>query len=356
MADKKNKEAIKYFVGQGDPDLDPEALKQFQATSLAVRERYPEANVGLNPTAGGIELASSPEDISAVDPTAISRYLDSLREQENPFSSEKTRDAVSKYRSKQDEEVNFTPLAALFDKWSGKGNGSQLTVAAKTLLDNDVRNKDLIREEERNKRQDKAQSFQLSKDFNNDLRRDIKNLEETLRIANPVRAALTPDANGRVNVQRVQSAITNAGRLLGNIGVQTENDAARTQINTLSLMLGKLETQLLNDPNASVDAGQVANLLQAIEDAVDGQRQAASDKIKLTRDAYVVGRGLNAGQADSVQNLYQSLTDKARKDGYEQTSGSAAPANKSAAPPQEDARAKRLRVIKEIQAKRKKNN
>jgi hypothetical protein len=372
MIDVKNPSALKYFTGQkvgrnvNSPEyIEPEDLMAIQKSLQEFRgpprelmgppfdsvpeNQAPVAKPFMGPPYGdvpedqaaqpkafmGPPYGDVPEDKQAagdVNPDALASYLDSLKAEEDPFSSDKLKEGISTYQKDKLKSVNFSPLAALADKWAG--GGSQLTAAAKSMIDKEVYNKDVAREEARNQRQDKAQKY-ASKDFNNDLRKDTKNIEENLRLAGPVLSALTPQqGEGGVRLQRISAAITNAGRLLGNLGVQTEGDANRTQeVNNAVFLWTTLKSKLASNPNEVIPVEQVNNLRKAIEEAVEGQRATTAAKVKLTRDSYVTGGRLSSEEVDGVANLYSTFTDRAKSLG--QPTGEAstyAPPTSSSAP------------------------
>lgn len=213
--------------------------------------------------------------------------------------------------------IDFTPLAALADKWSEKG-GNQLTQAAQQLAPmkpeekmallaklqqpiqddrqkllgtigtqlksaDDLRMMDMMM---KNQRQDKNMAQQVKMKFNQDIRNDVKNFSEITPSIAAVEAALVPDANGRVNAQRVKMAISNAARLMGEKGVLTDQDILRVQGNSMAQRAAELENFIKGDVNATLPVEAISQIKRAIEEGKAAQQQAVRNKINATRDTY----------------------------------------------------------------------
>lgn len=152
--------------------------------------------------------------------------------------------------------------------------------------------------------QDKNTRFQMSQNrslftkFNSDVRNDIKPVYELLPAYGAVEAALTPDANGRVNAQRVKMALSNAARLMGEKGVLTDQDIGRVQMQTLDQLAAQAEN-FVRGPEGTIPAEYVNQLRAAITDGKAAWGGAAQRKLRATRDTYVAG-GLDPNLASEV--------------------------------------------------------
>ena len=100
-----------------------------------------------------------------------------------------------------------------------------------------------------------------------------------------VESALTPGADGKVSVGRLQQSLSQFARLMGEKGVLTDTDTGRQLSPTLDLYMAKLESLLSSDPNARVDAQTVSAMTEALKTA----KQAYSENYKMKADIFTEG-------------------------------------------------------------------
>lgn len=150
----------------------------------------------------------------------------------------------------------------------------------------------------KNTRFQMGQNRSLFAKFNSDVRNDVKPVYELLPAYGAVEAALTPDANGRVNAQRVKMALSNAARLMGEKGVLTDQDIGRVQMQTLDSLAAQAQN-FVTGPEGTIPAEYVNQLRQAITDGKASWGLAAKKKLNATRDTYIAG-GLDPGIASQV--------------------------------------------------------
>lgn len=229
--------------------------------------------------------------------------------------------------------IDFSPMAALADKWSGGGN--QLSTAAQNIkgmsdkeklsllmqgqnavqddqkallteIGSKLASKDnmkLLEAQMKNQRMLAGQDFTLAKDFNKNIREDVKPYYEIMPSIGAVQAALTPDASGGINVQRLTQALSNSSRLLGEKGVLTDQDISRVQKNTFDMYLAQLSA-LAGDPSATVPASQVAPLIRAIQEGQAAWQNSLQKKLATTNETYQA-MGLNPAFTNKVaQDIY----------------------------------------------------
>jgi hypothetical protein len=232
---------------------------------------------------------------------------------------------------------DFTPLAGLYDKWSGGGN--QLSAAAENISgmkpeekaamvaklqdaisgkqDSLVKNigaridmNDATKLQQRmaemadkNSRFGMAQDRALSMKFDAAVRQDAKPFYEIMPSYGAVEAALTPDANGQINAQRLQMALSNAARLMGEKGVLTDQDIGRIQAQTLDSMLAKV-SNFATGPTATIPAEYTEQLKAAINDGKKSWEGALNKKLSATKNSFVA-YGLQPVVANYVvDNVY----------------------------------------------------
>lgn len=215
--------------------------------------------------------------------------------------------------------LDFTPMAALADKWSGGGN--QLTQAAQSIkglsqadkemmlqkmqaqqtgLEGDLTKELAARlrglEDNRNSmrlmdmnqksaRQERNLERNLSLKFNQDLRQDTKGYAEVLPSFGAVEDALKTNERGEINAARLQMALSNAARLMGEKGVLTDQDIGRIQQKSLETMANQV-ANFATGPNATIPEKYVMPLKQAIAAGKASWINAAKTRIGTTKETY----------------------------------------------------------------------
>lgn len=249
---------------------------------------------------------------------------------------EKQNQTIDDYK-RVSPNIDFSPMAALADKWSGGGN--QLSQAASAIrgptaseklvqlmkmqgqtqddekallseLGSRMAAKDqmkMMNSMMQNQRMLAGQDFKMAGDFNKQVREDVKPYYEIMPSYGTVQAALTPDAQGNINVQRLHQALSNASRLLGEKGVLTDQDIARVQQPTLDMYAAKL-SGLAGDPSATIPAAQVAPLIRAIQEGSASWQNSLQRKLSATGET-AKAMGLNPQFADHVtKTIYGDFT------------------------------------------------
>jgi hypothetical protein len=296
-------------------------------------EELKKLNEKIKAQDGGTVVLDKAQDIKPVDLSSLQQL--SVGSTQSPEDRALMNDLRSKYKqlipqteqgiTEQDQllqdlramkpGLDFSPMAALADKWTGGGN--QLTAAAQSIKGMDEKQKmDLIMRAQGQKQDDlkaltseigsrlntndsmklaemqmknqrmlAGQDFTLMRDFNNKVREDVKPYYEIMPSIASVQAALTADADGMVNAQRVQQALSNASRLLGEKGVLTDQDLARIQKNTVDMYLAQFAA-FANDPSGKVPVAQIAPLVQAIQDGQVAWQNSLQKKLQSTGEGY----------------------------------------------------------------------
>ncbi len=143
--------------------------------------------------------------------------------------------------------------------------------------------------------------------------------------------------------------ITLAGKLLGNVGVQTDNDAQRTLKENLTMILGNLEDFFKDNRDATVPVAAVQPLIDSIESSLAGAIDATKERIKLTGDTYEAGRGLPADKRAVVEKLYTNWGNDLRKKNVQ------SPVNGEAPVPKLIPQGATNKTVKQIREERLKN-
>jgi hypothetical protein len=94
--------------------------------------------------------------------------------------------------------------------------------------------------------------------------------------------AITPDEKGTVSVGRVHQALSSFARLMGEKGVLTDTDIGRQLKPTIDTMLAGWGATLQSNPNARLDAKNVA----AIKDALNAAKKAYAQKYQMQADVF----------------------------------------------------------------------
>jgi hypothetical protein len=234
----------------------------------------------------------------------IQEVLDSMDEESKPWITPEFRKKLDKY-STYFNSASLSPWAALADKWSG--GGTELSDVNKKNKDASLLEKERLRQDSIEGRQNKALEAQSSKDFINQVERDIKPLQDVNRAGKAAKLNLVPDANGNVEVAKVENIAALAGKALANIGVQTDKDATRTILPTLTLALNKLAAFITSNPSRPVPFEIVKPLMETLNSVERAYREEVNEKIAVTRDAYVAGRNLDFDKSGRILSPYQSL-------------------------------------------------
>ena len=228
--------------------------------------------------------------------------------------------------------IDFTPMAALADKFSGGGN--QLSTAAQSIkgmsdkeklallmsgqnaIQDDQKallseigsklaakdNMKMVEAQMKNQRMMAGQQFNLDTQYDKNVRVDMKNLFEAAPSMQTADALLTPDAAGNVKVADLYKALSNSARQLGEKGVLTDQDTARVQLPTIELWKAKLEA-MAGDPNASIPYSEVASLHRAIKIGSQALKDITDKKFAQTTQAYIA-RGGNPTLAENYKTIY----------------------------------------------------
>lgn len=226
--------------------------------------------------------------------------------------------------------IDFTPMAALADKWSGGGN--QLSTAAQSIkgmsdkeklsllmsgqnsIQDDQKallseigsklasrdNMKMIEAQMKNQRMLAGQDFTLMKDFNNKSREDVKPFYETEKQVQSVLAGLTPDANGEVGMQEMKLALSLATRALGQTGALTDNDLKLAVMPSIDTFIAQGNT-MLGQYGQKIPYAAVKPLIDNMLLAQKTVRQLSQRKLQTTGKMYT-SMGLNPEFVNNAVN------------------------------------------------------
>lgn len=232
--------------------------------------------------------------------------------------------------SKKLEKADLSPWAALIDAQASRsGDKTGFADIEKAHLDEKTTEAALLKQQSQDERQNKYLQSAASRDYINQVEKDIKPLKEIISASSAVRKNLTP-VNGKVSLGKAFNVVAFAARALGNVGVHSENDAARTLLPTLETKLSQWQAILKSEPNKELDYSQVSYLLESINNVAEATRQEVSDKIAVTQDAYVVGRDVPAEKAAAVLAPYKKYLETKKREFVSPTLEEANPIKKSA--------------------------
>jgi hypothetical protein len=279
----------------GGNDLPPERTPE-EAAALAASIQPPVIPEGTKePTI---------EDLLTPDFTLPKKEdLASLLQETTAFSPELNSE-LNKYAATLNQ-ANMSPWAALADKWSG--GGTHLSDVAKLKNTTGSLDREKLRQESIKERQLTGIQSNVAKDYINQLEKDIKPLQDVNRAGKAAKINLTPDKNGNVEIAKVENIAALAGRALANIGVQTDKDATRTVLPTLELTIAKVLAYIKSKPDQPVPFTLVKPLLETLNSVEEAYREEVNEKVAVTRDAYIAGRGLDSARADVVLSPYKKL-------------------------------------------------
>jgi hypothetical protein len=176
--------------------------------------------------------------------------------------------------------VGILGAAVVGGIWSYSENQ---TMKAKTIAIQQQADKDSAR-------QNRFEEGQLNKFFM-DFKKDSNKINDQLSDANQtiinVEAALKPDKDGTVSASRVQSALSNYARLMGEKGVLTDQDTGRQLAPTASMRLAQLENWFKTNPKeVRVPVELVSAMAEGLTDAKTALGTTAKMKTQNLRDTY----------------------------------------------------------------------
>jgi hypothetical protein len=158
--------------------------------------------------------------------------------------------------------------------------------------------------ERQNKGFENTNSFKLI----TQLEKNVKPLRDIREAAAATKLNLTPEKgkDGKLYVQvgKVENIVTMAGKALGNVGVQTDNDAVRTQAAALSRTIANILAYMKSDPSQPVPFKLVAPLLDTINKLEMTYRDQAESRVKLAESTYKRAGLLPEEKIDAIMLPY----------------------------------------------------
>lgn len=333
------------FQNQGKP------VTTNQMSPLMTPEERAKLEAEIKAKNGGTIVVDPTPSAVPFDPQQLSR-LDGMVNMSSPEDRAMTSDMRELYKklvpqvqqgiAAQEQNLNdirntpqgidFTPMAALADKWSGGGN--QLTAAAQSIkgmsdkeklsllmsgqnsIQDDQKallseigtklaakdNMKMMEAQMKNQRMMAGQEFNLDNQYDKNVRVDMKNLFEAAPSMQTADRLLTPDAAGNVKVADLYKALSNSARQLGEKGVLTDQDTARIQLPTLELWTAKLSA-MAGDPNATLPYSEVKSLHDAVKLGSQALKDITNQRFAQTTQAYLA-RGGKPSLAESYKTIY----------------------------------------------------
>mgnify|MGYP003333059541 FL=1 len=249
----------------------------------------------------GAASATPPPDINSIlqgQPTLPSSEDLQKLQPKSQFNDDLKTKLASAFKNYQGDY-----WGAFLDKMTGGDQFTTLGAAKETAEGrNNLQKQALI-----DARQEDRQNFDLQNHFYSDLQKSVEPHFKIKAGLQLVRDALTPDpTTGKVDYNRVQMHIGNLLKLGGNVGAQSDKEAARADQSTLEKMLAK--AQYFVGGKAYINPDAVANMTSFVNDAEKRWNQLTKSRVDAIKNLYS-RRGLNPEDAQfAADTLYNSAS------------------------------------------------
>jgi hypothetical protein len=126
----------------------------------------------------------------------------------------------------------------------------------------------------RNEASRRSYEYRMFKDVKGQNEKLTKRYSDFTQQAGNVKAAFTPDSDGMVPIGRINSALSNFARMMGEKGVLTDQDTARQIQKNVETKLAEITSRFGSDPSVKVPATAISTAIDAYNDAVKNFQEA----------------------------------------------------------------------------------